>query len=225
MPSVYMASFSSMVNIERPAGHQVKWFRGVGWCQARRRTHACEQAIEWGAKRIVQLDADQVYEADVLERLVARQDEGYRVVAAMVPGRGYVERSGVRPFQRLAWRTAADGRSAEPITPEDGEIVEARFPTSACSILYAEDLVRLSRPWFFNTYKPEDWSIVHGEDGTFFWRMEKELGVTSYVDTTIRVKHAHVFEIDETFPDRFADWSEVGRGDPAICRYENGGES
>jgi hypothetical protein len=46
----------------------------------------------------------------------------------------------------------------------------------------------------------------------------KNLGIKSYVDTTIKVNHTHVFEIDETFPDRFADWAD-GWGDPNICNY------
>lgn len=217
--SMFTAAFHSMVNIKAPPGCEVRWFRGIGWCQARRRTHACEQALEWGAELIAELDIDQVYEPDILSRLVARFDEGYPIVAAMVPLRGYVAASKAKPFQRAAWRSTEGGRAFEPVDPNEGDIQEAEFPTSACVLFSSNDLKRLPKPWYFNKYDPKTWELVAGEDGTFFYRMREQLGVKSYVDTTIRVKHAHVFEIDETYPERFADWAE-GSGDPVICNLE-----
>ena len=68
-------------------------------------------------------------------------------------------------------------------------------------------------------YKPDTWEIVHGEDATFALRMQQALGIEGWVDTTIRVRHAHVFAIDETFSERFADWATPGVGEAAICRY------
>ena len=66
---VFMQSFESILAIESPDDCEVRWFRGVGWCQARRRIHAAEQAIEWDAELIACLDVDQVYDADILKRL------------------------------------------------------------------------------------------------------------------------------------------------------------
>lgn len=216
-PMVYMLAFQSIVNIRNPEDCEVQWFRGVGWCQARRRAHAAEQAIEWGAELICCLDVDQVYEPDILERLVARHDEGYRMIAAMVPGRGYVSASNDKPFQRLGW-TIRDGQFVM-IDPADGDVQEADFPTSAAILFRSDDLQKLNKPWYFFTYKPDTWKQVHGEDGTFALRMKREVGVQGYVDTTIRVGHVHQFEIDETFSERFADWATPGNGDSAICSY------
>jgi hypothetical protein len=196
----------------------VKWFRGVGWCQARRRTHAAEQAIEWGADVIVCLDIDQVYEPDILKRLLARHDEGCQMVAAMVPMRGYVRTSKTAPFQRLAWKIE-DGEFI-PIDAADGDLQKCGFPTSAAILFSAADLIRLRKPWYFFTYKPENWKQIYGEDASFALRMLSELGVQAWVDTTIKVKHIHPFQIDETFPDRFADWATEGSGESAICNYE-----
>ena len=66
-----MVAFESMVKIEHPEGYEVRWFRGLGWCQARRRIHADEQALEWGAELIACLDVDQVNGPDIFVRLVA----------------------------------------------------------------------------------------------------------------------------------------------------------
>jgi len=215
---VFMQAFESIIAIDPPEQCEVRWFRGVGWCQARRRTHAAEQALEWGADLIACLDIDQVYESDILSRLVKRHDEGCRIVAAMVPMRGYVRMSNTAPFQRLAWKI--ENNQFVPIDPADGNLQKCEFPTSAAILFSAEDLRRLKKPWYFFTYKPDTWKQVRGEDATFALRMMSELGIQSWVDTTIKVKHIHPFPIDETFPDRFSDWSEKGVGESAICNYE-----
>lgn len=214
---VFIQAFESMIAIEAPDDCEVRWFRGVGWCQARRRNHAAEQALEWGADIIACLDIDQVYEPDILKRLLARHDGGCHMVAAMVPMRGYVQQAMSTPFQRLAWKI--EGGQFTPIDPADGDLQRCEFPTSAAILFNADDLKRLSKPWYFFTYKPEDWRQVRGEDASFALRMLSELGVEGWVDTTIKVKHLHAFGIDETFPDRFADWAEDGRGESAICNY------
>ena len=41
------------------------------------------------------------------------------------------------------------------------------------------------------------------------------------MDTTIKVKHSHIFEIDDSFSDRFADWSKDGSGDPLVCNFRD----
>lgn len=216
-PMVFMASFESIVNLERPDGFEVKWFRGTGWCQARRRIHAAEKALEWGAELICTMDVDQVYEPDTLGRLVARIDEGYPLVAAMVPMRGYVHSSGMLPFQRLAWRL--DGRQFVPVDASEGDMQPCEFPTSACMIFRAEDLRKIDQPWYWFTYDQRTWKQIHGEDAQFVVRLQHDAKIRGWVDTTIRVKHCHVFQIDETYSDRFADWSTPGIGESAICSY------
>ena len=204
VPTVYMPAFASIVNIRHPPGCQVQWFKGLGWCQARRRTVACEAAIEWGAELICQLDIDQVYEPDVLCRLVDRFDQGYRIIAAAVPMRGYLPFSKLPPYGRCAWRSTEGGKDFEPLDLTSGEVQEAEFPTSACVLFAAEDLLKLKKPWYFFEYDTRTYEMVKGEDGIFFMRMAK-LGVKSYVDPTITVKHCGTFAIDETFSDRFSD--------------------
>jgi len=217
MAAVYTSAAHSLVSLEKPRDCETRWFRGRGWCQARRRNHAAEQALDWNADLIACLDWDQVYEPDLLIRLLGRYDEGYPVIAAMVPMRGYVEGTDTRPFQRIAWKIQ-DG-AFKSIDPADGDVQQCEFPTSAVILFSADVYRRLSKPWYAFTYKPETWEIERGEDATFALRVTRELGLRAWVDTTIRVKHIHAFEIDETYPERFADWSARGQGDPGICRY------
>jgi hypothetical protein len=85
-------------------------------------------------------------------------------------------------------------------------LVDAEFPTSACSIVVADEVRRLRKPWFAYRYDKKSWQEVQGEDCEFFVKMRRELKVRTMIDTTIKVKHCHVFKIDETYPDRFSDW-------------------
>lgn len=203
MPTLYATAVESLLNIRHPESVEVRWIRGLGWCQARRRIDAAEKAIAWGADFIASLDADQVYDPDVLERLVSRMQEGFGAVAALVPSRGK-SNALPRPFQGCGWRLA-EGEFV-PVTPEDGEMVRAEFPTHACCIFRASDIERLQKPWYGYTYDKKTWEEVEGEDARFFLRLNQELKVDTWIDTTIQVKHCNVFKIDETYPDRFADW-------------------
>ena len=204
MPTVFMRAFQSIVNIDTPADCEVRWFCGLGLNQGRRRVRAAEAAIEWGAELIAQLDVDQVYEPDILQRLVDRHDGGYTFVAAMVPGRGHMSGTD-KPFTRLGWKLK--GREFVSVDPSEGDIQKAEFPCSNATLCRADDMIRLSKPWWDFRYD-EDGNQTAGEDATFAFKMYQELGVQGYVDTTIKVGHCHVFQIDDTFPDRFADWAE-----------------
>jgi hypothetical protein len=203
MPTFYAKAVDSLLNIERPEGFEVQWFRGFGWCQARRRIVAAEAAIAWGADLIASLDMDQVYEPDILNRLVGRIEEGFDCVSALIPSRGKSPALD-RPFQGMGWRM--DGDKFTPVTAEDGEMVPAAFGTHGCCIFRASDIERLQQPWYAYTYDKKNWQEIEGEDSRFFLRFNQELGVKTWIDTTIKVKHCHVFQIDETYSERFNDW-------------------
>jgi len=204
MPTFYAPVVESVLNIRNPEGYDVRWIRGLGWCQARRRIDAAEKAIAWGVDLIVSLDLDQSFPPDVLERLVGRVQEGYRCVSALIPARGKSPSLDL-PFQGMAWQSV-DGEVV-PITPEDGEMVRAEYFSHGCCIFHVEDLLRLEEPWYTYEYDKKNWRETQGEDCRFFQRLNQELGVETWVDTTIKVKHCHVFKIDETYSERFPEWT------------------
>ena len=209
----------SLLEMEHPAGYQVKFVRGGGWCNARRRINSCEIAIASGAKYLVMLDADQTYPKDILLKFVKHMEEGKDMVAAMVPQRGYRAGTGMKPFQRLAWKSN-DNETTIPVLPEDGDVQPCIMPTCAALICRSKDLSRLSQPWFRDQFNPETMEREFAEDLYFTMHIQKELGLQAWVDTTIEVKHLHLFSIDGTFVDRFEDWAEQGKGDPEICTYK-----
>lgn len=232
---MYSDCVDSLLNLERPPGWTVTFHRGRGWAPARRHQDACEKALAAGAELLLILGADQVYEPDLLCRLAARWDEGYEAVAALVPARGFVAwNQGMLPFHKIAWRFKAsdgtptarqyhgqdvDGDMLEIIDPAAGAMQQIHFIGSGVFLFHRDHLLSLKRPWFYETVDHESQTRTACMDTRFCFRLTTEAGVNIWVDTTIRVRHLHIFKIDDTFPQRFADWAQPGIGDPAICTF------
>lgn len=241
-PFGWTRHYDYMMNLARPAmarnafGQmeplETRYFRGQGWCPARRHADLCEQALAWGADLICVLGADQIHPEDTLQRLVARWDEGYEVISALVPARGFVGWQDMKPFQPMAWRlkpnTGSELRDVTLATPEiqvidraDGDVQRIDFIGSGVLMFHRDHLLSLAKPWFSETYNHETMARLASMDTTFVWRLQIEAGAQVWVDTTIQVRHLHAFEIDDSFSERFADWAQPGAGDAAICNYEN----
>ena len=233
----------AMLNLARPAEARnalgqmepldVRFFRGAGWCPARRHASLCEQALTWGADLICVVGADQVHPPDMLCRLIARWNEGYAVIAALVPARGYVGWQDMQPFQRMAWRLKSsavglgtgtlDPNEFEPIDPAAGDVQPINFIGSGVLMFHRDHLLALALPWFAEEVDPQTYQRTACMDTRFVWRLQVEAGAKVWVDTTIKVRHLHTFEIDESYPERFADWAKPGVGDPTVCVHAPAG--
>ena len=242
-PFMFTCYVDAMLNLKRPDGYDVRFFRGTGWCPARRHIDGCEQALEWGAELLLITGADQIHPPDMLVKLTGRWEEGYEVVSALVPCRGYVHWQPMMPFQPMAWRfKSASGKVGEVdtrqreyrgmdldfdmvhiIDPADGDIQPVNFIGSGVLMFHRDHLLALEKPWFRETIHWEDMKRTANMDCTFVWRLQREAYARAWVDTTIKVKHAHVFGIDETFSGRFADWA-IGGGEREICPDKKPGE-
>ena len=234
-PFMWTACVDSMLNLRHPQDTDVRFFRGAGWCSASRHLRGCRAAVEWGADYIVILGSDQVYEPDLLERLMARIDEGYDCVAAMVPARCYVGWQEMRPFQPMAWRfktTAqlggprayrgmmADADMVEVVEPDPTQPMQRiHFIGSGVLLFPVDVLLALREPWFYETFDPVTYDRIASMDTKFVWRLQTEGMADLWLDTSIEVKHIHPFEIDRTYQHRFGDWSERGVGPVDICNY------
>ncbi len=223
------------LNLRHPANTDVVFFRGVGDSSVRRHIFACRTAVNGGADLICIIGADQTYEPDMLERLVARFREGYEVVSALVPTRGYIDFNGGKPFQPMAWRRAPavmgpDGTMHQPetamevIDPAEGDMQRVDYIGSGVIMFHRDHILSLKEPWFYDTIVDEKRQArVACMDSIFCWRLIREAGATVWVDTTINVKHLNEFEIDRSFSARFADWTERGKGDPRLCVFADEG--
>lgn len=242
-PFMWTPFVESTINLRHPEGCEVRYFRGAGWCPARRHIDLCQQAVDWGAELICIIGADQAHPEDMLVRLVDRFNSGCEVVAALVPVRGYVAWQDMRPFQPMAWRfktndemgTTAyrqyrnmhdDADMIHVVKRSDGELVRTNFIGSGVLMFHESHLRALKKPWFYETLdNPEDYTRIANMDCTFVWRLQAEAGATVWVDTTIMVKHVHEFEIDDSYSERFKDWKRPGVGDKDICVFRDEGPS
>ena len=237
-PFIWTATTESMLNLRHPEGCEVRFIRGGGWCPARRHIEGCQKAVDWGADYILIVGSDQVYEPDLLERLIARTQQGYDVVAALVPARGYFGRNKMRPFQPMAWRlkttdqlgsmevreyrgyqTDGDMIEVVELQPGDEEMQQINFIGSGVLMFHTDYLLSLDKPWFFEKYDATTMERHASMDTTFVWRLQDEAFATIWLDTAIKIKHIHPFEIDDTFQYRFLDWMQPGVGDVDICRF------
>lgn len=236
-PFVWTRFAETALNLQHPPGTEVQWIFGKGWCPARRHMDLCEKALQWGADLIVFLGADQVYSPDLLQRLYTRFQQGYGVVSAPVPCRGYFSwNNGMKPFQPMAWRWNTQkgpvdtrkyrGQHLDPemieIVPLTGQMERVNFIGSGVLMFPAMLLHSLKKPWFKETVNPETWQRFANQDCVFVWRLQTEGACPVWLDTSITdVRHIHPFEIDHSFQDRFLDWMEPGVGDPMIAQFED----
>lgn len=238
-PFVYAQVLDTLMSLRRPAGFDTKFFRGYGWCPAARHIDLCRQAVNWGADYIVLLGADQLYEEDLLERLMGHASNGYGVVGALVPTRGWIEWIDMKPFQPMAWRfkyndptgpalgfegIAKDQSNLEMLQPNTGMQI-ANFIGSGVLMFHRDILLALKKPWFHETMSdPKEYKRRACMDTKFSFRLQREGGAELWVDTDIKVKHLHIFQIDDTFQDRFDDWkTDPDVGDKEIIEWDRGG--
>jgi hypothetical protein len=246
-PFMWTGYVDAMLNLERPAevrnpltlGRaeplETRFFRGSGWSPAKRHLNGVEQALAWGADLICIVGADQVHPPDMLRRLVARWEQGCEVISALVPARAFIGWQDMRPFQPMAWRLKRGAsvdidtlnlartttNQIEVIDPAAGELQQVNFIGSGVLMFHRDHLAAMARPWFSELFDPVTYDRTASMDTRFVWRLQEEAGATVWVDTTIKVRHLHAFEIDESFQDRFNDWRQPGVGDPQLCRFRD----
>lgn len=217
------------MNLQRPPNS--RFFRGRGWCPARRHIDICEQALEWGASHILIIGSDQVHPEDMIPRLIERVErDNCEVIAAMVPTRGHVPQMNMRPFQPMAWRFKnnaemreyrsfeEDGDMMEVIQPENGDLQEIDFIGSGVLMFMADHIRAMPKPWFTEAINFETMKRRASMDTLFVWKLKVQAQARVWVDTTIDVGHVNPFVIDRTFQNRFGDWEETGYGE---CKQRN----
>lgn len=244
-PFSFTQCMESMLQLRHPEGWDTTFVRGTGHSSARRHIDICEKALRLGADLICIVGSDQVYQPDMLCRLVARFQEGYEVVAAMVPTRGFLPFQGMQPFEPMAWRMktltelspdgkpskrefrtlADDADMVHRIKPTDGGMQRVDFVGSGVVLFHRDHLLALTPPWFYETIQIETQARIANMDCRWIMRLKTEADAQVWIDTTLKVTHLHIFEIDESFPGRFADWAnQDATPDPAITQYRNPAE-
>ena len=106
-----------------------------------------------------------------------------------------------------------DSDMMEVIKISDGDLQKIDFIGSGVLMFPVDDLLAIPKPWFHETFHPENMSRRASMDTRFVWELKVQAGANVWVDTTINVGHINPFVIDRTFQDRFLDWEEKGYGE------------
>jgi hypothetical protein len=218
-----------LARFRRP-GWETQFFMAQGVDPAARHVNVCMQALDWQADLVCIIGADQIHPVDMLDRLVDRYEEtGGGVISALVPFRGYVAWQDMRPFQPMGWRIRCDGvqefqnsdttpEMFEAVDPADGDLQRIDIIGTGVLLFHTDYLRELRPPWFYYRVNPQTMQRIADMDTQFVWRLRSEAQAQVWVDTTIKVRHLHTFEIDETYQERFADWATTESHED-ICQY------
>ncbi|MHA2136107.1 MAG: hypothetical protein ACW99J_19780 [Candidatus Thorarchaeota archaeon] len=205
------------MNMRVPAGWEVRYIQGQGWCPANRHNTAVLRAINWGAHAMVFMGADHYVDEDCFVKLVGHLDDGWDMATAWVPSRGVV---GVekKAFPHLAYKKRNEDvpfKTDIPIlqyNPEEWEIITTGAESQEIHVIgtgilmFKIDVVRdMKRPFFkeFVLRGDSEFNRAPVQDSYFTFRCTLENGHSLWLDTTINAYHLDVFPIDDTYGGRF----------------------
>jgi hypothetical protein len=222
-PFVWTAPMFNMLNWERPANSEVNFIMGAGWCPASRHNDSLAKAQAWKADLIMFNGADHLCPRDIMVKMLARINEGWDMVQAMIPSRGVVGHDGT-PFKAMSYKIEGNMPIEDPILhmppssvkilSYDDEPQESHICGTGDIMMKAEILDGLEKPYFSEEIKKDGmFGRYCVQDSRFVFRCTIESGARLFCDTGIRMKHLDIFAIDETYSDRFKektnqfDWS------------------
>ncbi len=218
-PFTWTHAAYNMANLERPDGVEVRYIPGFGRDPGRRHQWGVDRALEWGASHICFLGADQMHDLDILKKFCTHIENGWSMVTALINARSLVDVKGVsKPFMKLGWKFKPGVRESgfkdvkfsvdflDLIDPNEAPYQEAAVVGSGALIFDVDLIKSLEKPWFREAEPDENGWRPATMDTTFCWRMVTQAGGRLLADCTIGSVHLDIFPIDDTFPDRFADF-------------------
>lgn len=149
--------------------------QGAFWGQCL--TRSIEEALKEGAEWILTLDYDSVYDADVVLDLMATA-VAHPEVDALVP----LEMSRISGVPLMTVR-GPDGKALPGIDREAMDVTLLPINTGhfGCTLIKADALGRLAKPWFLGVPDPSGgWGDGRTDDDTHFWRQWARAGNTAF---------------------------------------------
>ena len=181
MDTVHTLFFSSMMNLKKPEGTEIAVSCSSLVYNAR--NNLAKQALDNGFDRVLWLDSDMVFDADLLERLSEDMDKGLQYVCGLF----FTRRNPIKPciYSYLGDRLDENGNEIPAADPFFDYPKEQVFPVqgSGCAaVLMTTDLIRKCGP---SPFFP---ALGYGEDFTFCMKA-REAGATLWCDSRIKVAH------------------------------------
>lgn len=159
------------------------------------RNNLAQRAVENGFDRILWLDSDMHFEPDLMERFMARLDEGLEFVTGLYFSRKPPSKPVV--YQNVSTRDAGGG-AVIPVADPFKEIPEGLFEVAGCGFggcMMTVDLLRAVNERYGLPFSP---ILGFGEDLSFCTRA-RQLGAVIVCDGSIRLGHVgyHEYTIDD----------------------------
>ena len=199
---MHTAWVDAALKLHSPDGVRVEWFRGLGWCDARRVHNIIEHALEEGADFVAFLDGDVIIPPNWLEGMLKHLDAGRQAVASVIPMRGRALDK-FAPFEPMAWK--AYGNQLVPIACDMGIQMVDYASLGAC-LFDMNVFITGHAPWAGHEYDHQTWKPEGSTADSILFRHLKRDGVQLWADPDIDVQHLHTFAIDRTYSERFPDW-------------------
>lgn len=145
------------------------------------------QSLDQGCTHILLMDTDQVYYTrDMITKML---DLNLPVVGTVVHRRGV-------PYDPLVMRGEPDKYVFIPDEEVfSGEVIEVDATGMGCILIKTEVFFDIPQPWFEKIPGTEGHKTL-GEDINFCWKL-RQAGYKIFVDTSIKISHLIIFEVDE----------------------------
>jgi len=173
----FQAHFGVMQSALMPFGIVVNWGQGAFWGQTMQRLFEDTLAggnVDW----ILTIDYDTMFTAHHLGELIQHMASNPDIDA-------------LAPLQvRRLHDTALAYLGAESVRLSRGELIRSQNAHFGLTLIKAEKLAELPKPWFLET---PDLTGGYGDGRTdadiHFWRIWERAGNTCFIDTGVRVGH------------------------------------
>ena len=181
METVHTLFFSSMMNLHKAEGTEIAVSCSSLVYNAR--NLLAKKAIDESFDRVLWLDSDMVFDADLMDRLSADMDKGLQYVCGLF----FTRKNPVKPciYSYLGNRTNEKGEEAPAADPYMNYPKDQIFPVDGsgfAAVMMTTDLIRKCGPSPFFPI------LGFGEDFTFCLKA-REAGATLWCDSRAKVAH------------------------------------
>ena len=189
MDMVHTLFFSSMMNLHKPEGTEIAISCSSLVYTAR--NNLAKKAIDEGFDRVLWLDSDMVFDADLLDRLSEDMDKGLQYVCGLF----FTRKNPIRPciYSYLGNRLDEKGEEVPAADPYFDYPREQVFPVEGsgfAAVMMTTDLIKKCGPSPFFPI------MGFGEDFTFCLRA-RDAGATLWCDSRIKADHCGISLVSE----------------------------
>lgn len=189
MDTVHTSFFTSMMNLRKTEGTEIAV--SVSSLVYNARNLMAKKALDEGFDRVLWLDSDMRFDADLMERLSANLDAGMNMCCGLF----FTRKAPVKPciYQQLGNARNEKGEDIPTAVPFRDYPEDSCFPVAGCgfgAVMMTTDLIRRCG---VNPFFPV---MGFGEDFTFCLRV-REAGEAIWCDSSIRVDHCGITYFNE----------------------------